>query len=437
MKISLSIKRKAAGFLAALMAMSTLNSFPVNIAAEEEAENAPAVSQTLEVNLENTEAALLNNELNTGVYDVSFSGYVEYAGDESWKSLTRPASFDSSVMELYAVTADGDIKLDLQSTNFSGNIYMQYVDGDDGGGTFNISKVPSKLNGVDISSYKLRIPKSAYYSEAAADVTANNRAVLTLTPITSVLNITKKVPGGVDANTNFPVKIALSTGSGSVTLDKTLTVSAGAESASVTVAVPAAVKCTVSEILSGGSGYKLSSYAFSDDGNASFNESKDPIPFTPEENSEYFVEIINARYNTTVSWTVKWVDNNASDGRNPRFTLMYSLDGGEPLPLNADSLDMFGLDAVPAAVCSNPSASNNYRYSYSGLPNVVDGKTVTYTVAEEADGYICEYDSGSGTFINTLAADINAKIKWSDSAVTEARPSSERVMAELRLYGNI
>ncbi len=373
-------------------------------------------------------------DVSDSVYDISFSGIVEYAGDESWKSITRPVSFDSSVMELYAVTADGDIKLDLQSTNFSGNIYLQYVDGDDGGGTFNISKAPSKLNGVAVNSYKLRIPKSAYYSEANAEVTADNRAILTLNPITSGLTITKKVPGGVDVNANFPVKIALRTSSGSVTLEKMLTVSAGTESASVTVAVPAAVECTVSEILSGGSGYKLSSYAFSDDGNATFSESKDPISFTPEEVSEYFVEIINARYNTTVSWTVKWVDNNASDGRTPRFTLMYSLDGEEPAAFDDSCLELFGLNAVPAAVCSNPAASNNYRYSYSGLPNVVDGKTVTYTVAEEADGYICEYDSGSDTFINTLAAKLNAKIKWSDSAVNEARPSEDRVMAELRLY---
>ncbi|MGN0636733.1 MAG: Cna B-type domain-containing protein [Huintestinicola sp.] len=435
---SSSIKRKAAGFLAAVMAMSIFNSFPANIAAEEEAGNVPVVSQTLEADPENAEAILFNNESavfsGESAYDVSFSGTVNYSGDESWKSLTRPVSFDSSAIELHAVTADGEIPLDLQSTNYSGNIYMQYVDGDDGGGTFNISKVPSKINGVDISLYKLHIPKSAYYSEAAAEVTANNRAILTLNPITSGLTISKKVPGGVDTSTNFPVKITLSKGSGSVTIDKTLTVSAGADSSAANIRVPVGVECTVSEDLSGLVGYKLSSYAFSDDGNASFNESKDPIPFTPEENSEYFVEIINARYNTTVSWTVKWVDNNASDGRNPRFTLMYSLDGGEPFPLNADSLDMFGLDAVPAAVCSNPAASNNYRYSYSGLPNAVNGSTVTYSVTEEADNYICEYDSNTDTFINTLTADYSAKLKWSDSAVQEDRPSAESVIGKLHLY---
>lgn len=226
-----SIKRKAAGFLAAVMAMSTLNSFPINIAAEEEAENAPAVYQTLEAESENTEAVLLDDEpdvpLPESVYDVSFMGAVEYAGDESWKSVTRPASFDSSVMELYAVMADGsEIKLDLQSTNFSGNIYMQYVDGDDGEGTFTISKAPSKLDDADVISYRLFIPRSAYYSEANVGIAAGGKAVLTLKSITSELTVTKKVPGGVSANTGFPVNITLSTGSGFVTVNKTLTVAA-------------------------------------------------------------------------------------------------------------------------------------------------------------------------------------------------------------------
>ncbi len=168
------------------------------------------------------------------------------------------------------------------------------------------------------------------------------------------------------------------------------------------IRVPVGGECTVSENLSRISGYNLSSYKFSDAQNVSFQKSSAPISFTSKENSDYSLQIINARYNTTVSWTVKWVDNNAFSGRDPHFTLMYSLDGDEPIPLDESSLGLFGLEAVPQAVCSNPYASNNYRYFYSGLPNVVDGKTVTYTVTEEAANYICKYDSDTDTFINTL-----------------------------------
>ncbi|MGN0666897.1 MAG: hypothetical protein ACI4KF_10275 [Huintestinicola sp.] len=439
---SSSIKRKAAGFLAAVMAISTFNSFPINIAAEEETENTSVVFQTAEDDTENAGEELLSvfegseseNSADESIYDVSFMGTVEYAGDDSWSKVTRPANFDSSVMELYAVMADGsEKKLDLQATNFSGNIYMQFVDGDDGGGTFTVTKAPSKLDGVDVSSYRLYIPKSEHYSEVSVGISADGRAVLTLNAITTVLKITKKVPGGVDAKVSFPVNIILKVDDVSVTLNKTLTLAEESETASVEVTVPVGVLCYAIEKLNSGSGYKLSSYSLSSE-KMSYTGMKDSIPFVSEENSEYFIEIINARYNTSVSWTVKWVDNNASSGRDPRFTLMYSLNGGATLPLDESKLELFGLDSVPQAVCSNPTASNLYKYSYSGLPNVVGGKTVTYSVAEEADGYICEYDIGSGTFTNTLAAELNATLKWSDSAVTQARPTAAEVRSLLHLY---
>lgn len=97
----------------------------------------------------------------------------------------------------------------------------------------------------------------------------------------------------------------------------------------------------------------------------------------------------------SLTFTKKWVDDNNASGKRPDAS-SYA----KSLTLLADGNEMSG---YKAEITDN--GDDTYTVSYKGLPKMLDGKPVTYSVKEAAvEGYTSESSavSGGGTLVNTL-----------------------------------
>ena len=98
---------------------------------------------------------------------------------------------------------------------------------------------------------------------------------------------------------------------------------------------------------------------------------------------------------TSLTFTKKWVDDNNASGKRPDVS-SYA----KSLTLLADGEEQSGYEAE---VTDN--GDNTYTVSYKGLPKLVDGKVVKYSVKEATvEGYNSDSSdvSDGGTLVNTL-----------------------------------
>lgn len=123
---------------------------------------------------------------------------------------------------------------------------------------------------------------------------------------------------------------------------------------------------------------------------------------------------------TSLSFTKQWNDDGNVSGKRPD-TSSYA----KSLTLLADGNEMSG---YKAEITDN--RDNTYKVSYKGLPKMLDGKTVKYSVKEAAvEGYTSESSAvlGGGTLVNTLI--VPTLSPTATATVTENKPVPAAVKA--------
>lgn len=132
----------------------------------------------------------------------------------------------------------------------------------------------------------------------------------------------------------------------------------------------------------------------------------DPSAVAPDDNSfqnmvgvvihtEKFTASTTVQKGVSLTFTKKWVDDNNASGKRPDAS-SYA----KSLTLLAEGKELSGYEPE-----ITDNGNNTYTVSYKGLPKILDGKTVTYSVKEAAvEGYTSESSavSDGGTLVNTL-----------------------------------
>ena len=126
-------------------------------------------------------------------------------------------------------------------------------------------------------------------------------------------------------------------------------------------------------------------------------------------NGNFTVTNTHTPSTTTVSGTKTWKDNNDQDGKRP------------------DSIKVNLLANGKVVQSKTVKASDNWKYSFTNLPEFENGKKITYTVTEDAvAGYTCTVDGYNVTNNHTPATvKVSGAKTWNDNNNQDGiRPSS-------------
>ncbi|MCR5273450.1 MAG: Cna B-type domain-containing protein [Lachnospiraceae bacterium] len=412
----------------------------------------------------------LGSEAHTTEYDnmkTTLSGAVAYSGDTNWSTVTRPENYDVSKFALYAyATVDGELMafpLEIQNTDISGNVYLQFYDSD-GVGNFTIKSIPKTIvyDDVDyaVESYKLAVEGLPYYidTEATAapssgETTAETLVLGTLTSAADVCTLTlnNTLKGGLDGalTAKYTVTVALADASKSNSFSYSQTIPANTAGDSIGTSTLELPKGLSANIIMNSSSIAACSYAVGE----TAGTVSDGVTFTPTDGT-YTLDVTSVKFTGELGWTLRYVDNiTSSRSASPQFTIYYSLDGGSTwIELSSDSSaeGYYGnllLGALPSAVCNNSSATNSYIYEVDGLPTYAltssgEAVEVMYKVEtsiSSSDTYLTEllsgdYMSQDAIVLAKLVLDYSAEISWADASRTDARPDIDTVKSLMHMY---
>ena len=406
---------------------------------------------------------------------LTIQGTISYSGDNDWKDIIRPQSFDCSKIKLvlYAYDSSNNWRTriqEVQDTDVEANYHLSFIHDGNGGGNFVISNIPKYSSNCTIDACAIKIEGIDYYNDQLSskiefDETTGigtSNANISVPAKMVPLNIITTVKGEAsNTTTSFNIKIKGTNPNAdntkSTTVTNTVAVSK-AQTAGRTINLPLGLEYIIEEEEK--EDYSFVGFNLCYLGKDSNNNSVDVRirtnakiieDFKTETSRDgntiekYSMNAINAAENYKTEWRVKWIDNYSSNRPTPSFSLLYSLNNGDYTELTTSNMDKLGLTSMPVykeVTSTLATKQDTISYYYDKLPTYTpDGKAISYKVKQTtaSNDYIYEYDSENNIYYNTLKTNFVATIKWLDSGkdVAQVRPNIDQIKEYLHLYSNI
>lgn len=378
--------------------------------------------------------------------------------DEEWKSLLRPNEFNGLIKLRYKLQNREDWIEKTPQTLFLDDPFRLSIQHDgDGAGAFEIRNIPKymEVDGeyIPVEEYEIYVDYDSlpyYKTTDPICVTvrdqSQNAGTLKIGVVTSELEISPKiVPDDNTVNKSFKTDIILTNELlGTDNNDEPLSVQALA-GGSNTVSVPVGLKFDVKQ-------QPDDDYRFDGTYNYYVNgcEQSEDESFSRIiiEDQKIKVETVNFAQNQTVSFDVKWLDNNSpsrpkSTDIAEGFILEYQNEQGEFVPVTEENIALLDLTSVPKASYEGSTDSEG-KYSFSGLPFVdSNGHELKYKVSFNGqlnDKYlqtVSTDSSGKQLFTFTEKTEYEASIVWNDESAENTRPSINEYKETLSLYRRV
>lgn len=405
---------------------------------------------------------------------LTIQGTISFSGDDDWKDIIRPLSFDCSKIKLaiYVYDSDGnwwETFKTLQDTNVEGEYHLSFIHNGNGGGSFVVSNIPKVIGDKLVKKCAIKVEGLAQYNDVISpeiqfdDTTGigTSNANISVTPKMIPLNIVTTVKGESNSITLFDMQIKGTNPNAVNTKCTTMTncVSVSkAQTAGKTVNLPLGLTYTVEEVEK--EDYSLIGFNFCYIGTDKNNNYIDKRiqsnvkkvgEFTTVTSigtdtvEKYAMTAINAADNYKVEWSVKWVDNYSDNRPVPSFALQYSIANGSYTELTESNMNQLGLTSMPIyKEVANTLATkqDTLSYYFDKLPTYTPtGKAISYKVKQTtaSNDYIYEYDSENNIYYNMLKTNFVATMKWLDAGrnINQVRPNIDQIKSYLHFYSYI